>query len=90
MNNIKIYEICDCDYVVTKLSKEDTREWYKKEYDTEEFSLDEMRECDLDNEKMLWESTSSELQNITFREAINKESEYRAFTVPFIIASTEY
>ena len=87
MKNKKIIEVCDCDYVVSKLNKEEILNWYKKEFNAKALTLSDLHECDLDKEGMLWGSLED---YISFREAINRLSEYRAFTVPFVIASVEY
>lgn len=51
---MKIYRMNDCDWVASNLNKEETAEWYKKEYgldkDYEGTKADDLQTCNLDKD----------------------------------------
>jgi hypothetical protein len=49
--DLKIFKMNDFDTVISHLSKEDTNEWYKKEFglDSDEQSINEVEELELTN-----------------------------------------
>ena len=64
----KVYKMNECDCVASKLSKEETNNWYKKEIDltSEEQPLEGVRECDLEQEgsyTSIHEFSEEELNN---------------------------
>lgn len=85
MKDIKVYKMNDYEYWVSKWDVKATNEWYLKEHELEEQEnpLEDIRECDLDTERMWWGSGEN-CEHITFREGINKEN--LDFKEPYCIA----
>lgn len=56
LNEIKVFRMNDYEWWASKWDKEATNEWYKKEYglEEEENPLEEVKECDLDQEGVWW------------------------------------
>lgn len=78
MEEIKVYQLNDCEWYATKGDLEDLINWYRDNIDdseTYEEMLEEAEECDLDNEGMFWQTEDEEdLKRIgTADELINKD-----------------
>ncbi len=78
MNEIKVYQLNDCEWYATKGNLEDLINWYRDNIDdslTYEEMLDEAKECDLDNKGMWWITEDEENLKLigTSDELINKD-----------------
>ena len=62
MNNIRVYQMNDCEWWASKLDKRATLNFYLKEtcLTEEENPIEEVRECDIDKEGMWWETDDPE------------------------------
>lgn len=61
---IKVYKVCECDWIATKVSTEEARNWYLKYCGLDEediYPLDDMIECDLDEDGMYIDYDNKEL-----------------------------
>lgn len=65
MRDIKVYRMNDCDCVASNLNKEETNDWYNKEYGCEN-ELDEVEELDVNNNFMNYEVESEEAEGKEF------------------------
>lgn len=52
MDNVKVYQMNDFDWVSSQWDITKTNEWYAKEFD--ENDIDDVEECDLDKDGMWW------------------------------------
>lgn len=89
MNELKVYQVCDEDWVCAK-SQQEAVEWYLKETGLEKediYFLDMIVEADLDLNDM-YEDEDRE-NKISFREALNQNIA-SGFKAPYIFCSTEY
>jgi len=62
VNNIRVYQMNDCEWWASKLDKRATLNFYLKEtcLTEEENPIEEVRECDIDKEGMWWETDDPE------------------------------
>lgn len=85
MSNIKVYEFCNCDLVVTNVSLEKTINWYSKEYQyVDKKYVEEVDEYDM---SIQIEGEDGELKNISVHDYI---ADIKEKDMPMIIASSEY
>lgn len=59
MEDIKVYKMNDCEWWASKLNREDTNNFYNKEYHGDN-ELYEVEECDIDNSCMWTETLNQE------------------------------
>lgn len=89
MEDLKVFQVCDEDWVCAR-SQQEAVEWYLKETGVAEddiYPLDMIVEAHLDLNDVYMDEEMT--RKVTFREAI-KENISNGMTVPYIICSTEY